>query len=212
MRSEALDENALSGMDFPRLVRVLVVEDDFGDYDAIARALRKMVHFEAAVTRAKTLAAARKLMAEHCYDVFLVDHELGADCGARLLGEIGGRAGGRGVPILLTSQDDREVHEIALGAGAVACIDKRDLSTTLLETTIRYALFTHRLEKGAARLIRALAAVGTSETAEVIAACLESMPWLAKLTGSLSPGISTAGRTKPATTHVVAALQCAAPT
>ena len=141
----------------PSRIKVLVVEDDFGDYDAVARALRKIVSFEAAATRAKTLEMARKLRAESQFDVYLIDYNLGAESGARFLQEIGGRSG-HGVPILLTGLLDREVHEIALQAGAISCINKRDLSPTLLETTIRYALYTHRLEIRYAGLLETLTA------------------------------------------------------
>lgn len=140
---------------FPRQVNILVVEDDFGDYDAVARALRKMEHFEARATRAKTLEAARRLIADNTYDIFLIDYNLGEDSGARLLQEIGGRSGS-GVPILLTGLIDRNVHEIALRAGAIGCINKSDLSPTLLETTIRYAIYTHRLEAQVAGLLSRL--------------------------------------------------------
>lgn len=157
MLESSVSTGASVGARRPRFVRVLVIEDDFGDYDAVARALRKMVHFEAKPTRAKTLEAARKLMSECIFDVLLIDYNLGAECGARFLKEIGGRAGSA-VPILLTGLLDREVHENALSAGAIGCINKGDLSPTLLETTIRYALYTHSLEVEVAALLRSVAA------------------------------------------------------
>jgi CheY-like chemotaxis protein len=146
---------SLDAIELPSALRVLVVDDDFGDYDDIARSLRKMTHFKADFTRAKTLEAARRLMTESDYDVYLIDYNLGAECGARFVQEVGGRSG-RGVPILLTGLMDRQVHDNALRAGAVSCINKSDLSPTLLETTIRYALYTHRIEAGISRLVSAL--------------------------------------------------------
>ena len=139
-----------------RMIRVLVVEDDFGDYDATLRALAKMVRFRAATTRAKSIEAARHLMSEHRYDVLLVDYNLGVDCGARLLHEIGGRLAGS-APILLTGLIDATIQEEALKAGAICCINKIDLSPSLLEATIQSALFTHKLENEAAALLKALA-------------------------------------------------------
>jgi DNA-binding NtrC family response regulator len=147
----------LEAIELPSVLRVLVVDDDFGDYDDIARSLRKMSHFKAEFERAKTLEAARKLMAVNFYDVYLIDYNLGAECGARFVQEVGGRSG-RGVPILLTGLMDRQVHDNALHAGAISCINKSDLSPTLLETTIRYALYTHRVEAGVTRLVQALSA------------------------------------------------------
>jgi hypothetical protein len=96
------------------------------------------------------------------------------------LQEIGGR-NGRGVPILLTGLIDREVHEISLRAGAICCINKNDLSPTLLETTFRYALFTHRLEADISMLLRLLARRdGDAQATAAIQTQLERRPWLAR--------------------------------
>jgi DNA-binding NarL/FixJ family response regulator len=151
---------SLEAIELPSVLKVLVVDDDFADYDDIARSLRKMSHFKAEFSRAKTLEAARKLMAENVYDVYLIDYNLGAECGARFVQEVGGRSGS-GVPILLTGLMERQVHDNALKAGAISCINKSDLSPTLLETTIRYALYTHRIEAGISRLVQALVGAGS---------------------------------------------------
>lgn len=171
------------GLDFPKLVRILVIEDDFGDYDAVARALRKMRAFEAMATRAKTLESARKLMSEHAYDVLLIDYNLGVECGSRLLDEIGGR-GSCAVPILLTGEADHRVHELALRAGAICCINKSDLSPTLLETTIRSAVYTHRLEAEVMVLVKALNAGEVENARSMLTLIRERMPWLSHKTRS----------------------------
>ncbi len=155
MEQFSRSESAMTAVS-PRMIRVLVVEDDFGDYDATLRALGKMLRFRAVTTRAKSLEAARHLMVEHRYDVLLVDYNLGVDCGARLLREIGGRLAGS-APILLTGLVDATIQEKALEAGAICCINKGDLSPSLLEATIQSALFTHKLENEAAALLRAFA-------------------------------------------------------
>jgi DNA-binding NarL/FixJ family response regulator len=141
----------------PKMIRVLVVEDDFGDYDAVARALRRMHHFQALVTRAKTLESARKLISQHDYDVLLIDFNLGPEVGTRLLDEIGGR-GAKAVSILLTGLVDHEVHEASLRSGATGLIVKSDVSASVLENTIRYALYTHQIEADASGVLRALLA------------------------------------------------------
>lgn len=187
-----MDRDATStvrpGPELPRLLRVLVIEDDFGDYDAVARALRKIGAFEAMPTRAKTLEAARKLMSEHAYDVLLVDYNLGVECGSRLLDEIGGR-GSRAVPILLTGEADPRVHDLALSAGAICCINKRDLSPTLLEMTMRSALYTHRLEWEVMILVKALSAGELDNARSILTLIHERMPWL---TARPRPGTSAA--------------------
>lgn len=177
MSAMHVSDSAVVRAEAPRLVRVLVVEDDFGDYDAVARALRKMVAFEAMTTRAKTLEAARKLMGERAYDVLLIDYNLGMECGSRLLAEIGGRSS-KAVPILLTGTLDQGVHEAALKAGAICCISKGDLSPTLLETTIRSAMYTHRLEFEVMLLVKAVEAGEVENARSMLALIRDRMPWL----------------------------------
>jgi DNA-binding NtrC family response regulator len=141
-----------------RQLSVLVVEDDFGDYDAAARALKKMVQFEARPTRARTLEAARRALANQEFDIHLVDMNLGAESGARFLIESGGRSG-RGVSIALTGLLTQEAHDLALRSGALACIAKKDLSPTLLETTIRSVLHTRRVEAEYQRLVQEMSSL-----------------------------------------------------
>lgn len=140
-------------------LNILVLEDDFGDYDAAARALKKMYDYEARCTRAKTLESARLLIAQNTYDVYLIDYHLGTESGARFLQEIGGRSS-HAVPILVTGRIEGEVQDSALVAGALSCINKSDLSPTVLESTIRSALYTHQIETEIVDLLSQLAVAG----------------------------------------------------
>lgn len=79
------------------------------------------------------------------FDVAFIDYDLGQETGARFLEEIGGRSG-QTVPILVTGLSDRSVQGVALEAGAVAIINKADMTPLLLETTIRTALHTRDIE------------------------------------------------------------------
>jgi DNA-binding NtrC family response regulator len=147
---ERPDGSSSSGV--TKRLNVLVVEDDFGDYDAAARALRKMVQFEAHATRARSIEAARRAIADTAFDVYLVDMNLGVESGSRFLKESGGR-NGHGVAIVLTGLLNEAAHDLALQSGAVACLSKQDLSPRLLETTIRSALHTKRVEAEYQRLV-----------------------------------------------------------
>ena len=152
-QSVAYDRQDGAELVFPTSLKVLVVEDDFGDFDVVSRALRKMHAFEVRVTRAKSIEAARRVMADISFDVFLIDFRLGNDTGLRLISEIPMRDG-IGVPILLTGLLDSNVHETSLKAGAAICICKDDVSPTLLETTLRSAIYTRRLELRLLKLIQ----------------------------------------------------------
>lgn len=127
-------------------LNILLVEDSFADYDDICRIIRRMPHFTATIICARNLEEARQAISSQKFDIALVDYCLGAESGARFLHEIGGR-GGAVASILLTGLMTKEPQEIAMQAGAVGCLSKDDLSPRLLETTIRYSLYTHMLEK-----------------------------------------------------------------
>lgn len=140
-------------------LHVLVVEDDFGDFDDISRTIRKMSNFTAQVTCARTLEEARQAIREKQFDIALVDYCLGSESGARFLRDMGGRCGTTPA-ILLTGLLTKEPQEIAIEAGAIGCLNKDDLSPRLLESTIRCALYTHQLEKKIRNVIDQFA-VGT---------------------------------------------------
>lgn len=152
------DQNGTASGAPVRELSVLILEDDFGDYDAAARALKKMVQFSARSMRARTLEAARRALAEQAFDVHLVDMNLGVESGSRFLAESGGRSG-KGVSIALTGLLTEAAHDLALRSGAIACIAKRDLSPTLLETTIRSALHTRRVEAEYQRLVHEMSSL-----------------------------------------------------
>lgn len=137
-------------------LRILVVEDDFGDYDAVARALKRMNVYTSEHLRAKTLVEARKALADQSFDVALVDFHLGSESGAQLLDELN-TTDRSIVPILLTGRSETHVHQAALQAGAASCINKDDLSSTLLETTFRYTLHNDRQRQIMHQLVARLA-------------------------------------------------------
>jgi DNA-binding NarL/FixJ family response regulator len=129
----------------PRLT-VLVIEDDFGDFDAVFRALKRSMVFEFVTSRARTMREARHLTASQHFDVALVDFNLGLETGLHFFRENGGRLGGI-LTILLSGSPSPDVQRAALEAGAIACINKADVSATLLESTIRSAQHTRMLEQ-----------------------------------------------------------------
>ncbi|MEQ8825421.1 MAG: response regulator [Filomicrobium sp.] len=133
-------------------LHILVVEDDFGDYDNLCRAVRNMPHLTATTDCARSIAEARQLLAQGDFDIALVDYCLGTETGIRFLKELGGRTGS--IPaILLTGLDELLPQNTALDAGAISCINKDDLSPTVLETTIRFALHTHKLETSTQKIV-----------------------------------------------------------
>lgn len=136
-------------------LKVLVIEDDFGDFDAVVRALRRIDSYDITTMRARTIREARHLAATETFHVAFVDFNLGLDTGLHFLRENGGRIGGM-LTILLSGSTSPDVQRAALEAGAIACINKADISATLLESTIRSGQHTHSLERQLHTVLTAL--------------------------------------------------------
>lgn len=127
-------------------IRILLVDDDEDDY-IIARDLLKEAgrnSFE--VVWVSTYETALEAIGQEAYDVYLFDYRLGERNGLELLQEA--VVTGICAPvILLTAQGDHDVDKAALELGASDYLDKRTLSTELLERSIRYARERKRVEK-----------------------------------------------------------------
>ena len=136
-------------------LKVLVIEDDFGDYDAVSRALKRIESYVITTARARTIREARYLAATETFDVAFVGFNLGLDTGLHFVRENGGRIGGM-VTIMLSGSTSAEIQSAALEAGAIACLNKADISSTLLETTIRSGRHTHMLERQLHRVLTEL--------------------------------------------------------
>ncbi|WP_306818903.1 hybrid sensor histidine kinase/response regulator [Archangium lipolyticum] len=123
-----------------RPIRVLLVEDDEDDYLLTREALRPLGPRRRMVLEwARTCEQALEEMASGRHDVCLLDHRLGALTGLELL-EQARRRGWRGPVILLTSLGDDALDHQAMEAGAADFLEKSQLTPTLLDRSIRYAL------------------------------------------------------------------------
>ena len=129
-----------------RKITVLVVEDSEVDFEILKRNLRQMNAFEAEIYHACDLVSARGIAEIIDIDVALIDYHLGPDSGVRSIQDFGGRCGNC-VNIMVSGMPEHEVAQIALNAGAINYINKNHINPILLETTIRSALHTHRIEK-----------------------------------------------------------------
>jgi PAS domain S-box-containing protein len=129
------------------VVDVLMVEDDEDDYFITRRLLDKARSVECAMTQAATYEDGLEALTAGEHDVCLVDYRLGgARDGLELLRE----ANERGVStpiILLTGQGDLSVDLGAMSAGAADYLLKDEISTAVLERSIRYALERQRAER-----------------------------------------------------------------
>ena len=122
-----------------RKVRVLLIEDDEDDYTLVRDLLREVPHVEYEVEWAPTYEEALKAIETPAHDVCLLDYRLGERNGIEFLYEAIGRK--YRVPIIfLTGQGNLEVDMEAMKAGTVDYLVKGEISSPLLDRSIRYAI------------------------------------------------------------------------
>jgi len=132
-----------------RAVRILVVEHDEDDYAALHELLTEGWLPGLRPARATTYDAALEAMIGGEHDVYLVARRLGAGDGVRdgiaLLREA--RQRGRQEPVfILLDDENEEAISAAFDAGADGCLNRGDLSASLLAQVIRHAAERGRSE------------------------------------------------------------------
>jgi len=141
--------------------RVLLIEDDEEDYLFTLDLLRRIAPTGYELSWASDYRSGLAACRAGTFDVCLVDYRLGAESGIDLARELVGD--GSTTPIiLLTGHDDRELDARAANAGATDFLVKGEVSATMLERTIRYAIASHAAARALAdsysTTVRALAA------------------------------------------------------
>jgi PAS domain S-box-containing protein len=126
-------------------VKVLLVEDNEDDHHLIRALLSEArgagyrlewePDFEAAMDRVRGFP----------HDVYLIDHHLGERNGLELI-EAMVRKGCRKPILLLAGRGDDAIDALALHTGASDYLDKADLNASLLDRSIRHALWRKRVE------------------------------------------------------------------
>ena len=120
-------------------IRVLLVEDDEDDYLITRDLLDGDTGSAYQLTWASTYRDGLAHIQRQPVDVCLIDYRIGERTGLEFVQEV--LAEGVLVPmILLTGTSDRDIDLEATRAGASDYLDKSELSATLLERSIRYAL------------------------------------------------------------------------
>ena len=130
-------------------VRVLLVDDDEDDYLLTRDMLAEIEGMAYALEWAASYEAARDAVRRRAHDVYLLDYHLGAHNGLELVREI--VAAGAAAPgILLTGQGAHRVDVEAMEAGAADYLVKGEITATVLERAIRYALQRARAQEALA--------------------------------------------------------------
>lgn len=128
-----------------RPIRVLMVDDDYEDFVLVERLLKSSSR-RYRVTHIDSAEEAEEAVRKGEHDIALIDYHIGAMTGLELIRSM--REKNARVPlILLTGSPDPTIDLTALEAGAVDYIDKKDLSSRVLERSIRYAYAQFRTEE-----------------------------------------------------------------
>jgi signal transduction histidine kinase len=126
--------------------KILLIEDDEGDYILTSTALTSSPIKKSVVKWVQTYQSALEELDKDTYDAVLVDHFLGEHTGLDLIREAVSR-NYQPPFILLTGQDTYELDLEASRSGAMDFLAKKDMSPSILERTIRYAIARSQSEK-----------------------------------------------------------------
>ncbi|MBU0482307.1 MAG: EAL domain-containing protein [Proteobacteria bacterium] len=118
---------------------ILVIDDDEDDYILASDLLSEIEGMSVTTEWIPTFDEGLATIKEDRHDIYLLDYRLGSRDGLQLLNEA--IAFGCTSPlILLTGQGDREVDVKAMEAGAADFLVKGQISSQMLERSIRYSL------------------------------------------------------------------------
>lgn len=126
-------------------LRILLVEDDPDDYVLTRGALADAEGASFQIEWVHSCMAGLSALEAGSYDVVLLDYHLGEETGLDFLGRM--PLEDRTPVILLTGQANREVDLLAMQAGAVDYLVKADVTSILLERSIRYVVEQRRAQE-----------------------------------------------------------------
>ncbi|MCA9772300.1 MAG: GGDEF domain-containing response regulator [Myxococcales bacterium] len=133
-------------MGSPGAIRVLVVDDDEDDFVLMRRTLGAATG-KYVLDWVDDFEAGRNEIGRNAHDVYLVDFRLGPHSGLTLVREA--LADRRELAfVVVTGVGSRNTDLQALDAGAAAYLEKQELTPTVLERSLRYAMERTRLLSG----------------------------------------------------------------
>lgn len=139
----------------PSPVHILLVEDDEDDYLIVRDLLSDIDGTNFHMDWVSEYHEATQRIHPHRYDIFLFDYRLGSHTGLDLVKYL--RTIHSSSPcILLTGQDDHHIDVLAGENGAMDYLVKKELTTSTLERSIRYALERRNAEIERAQLTEQL--------------------------------------------------------
>ncbi len=144
-------------------IEALLVENDDEDVAIFCRYARQLTGHELNVTRVRSQEEAMARLREDQFDVIFLDLNLpGGDTGMDLLGRI--RKEGFDTPVVIVTGSGDEMKAVtAMKAGAYDYLVKDDLSSGLLDRTMRYVRERRLLEQDRQRMVQKLAELSVTD-------------------------------------------------
>jgi len=134
-------------------IRVLLIDDDQDMQVLLSAMLGDIERTSFKLDWCDSYNKGLKKLQNQQHDVCLLDYRLGEKSGVELLREL--HSDGVTLPlILLTGQDDGDMDIQALAAGATDYLEKRNLTSTLLDRSIRYSIEHKRIQRELIKLAK----------------------------------------------------------
>ena len=132
--------------------KVLIVEDDEDDYILLEELLIEAIGDVGSIVWAEDFKSAQTKIANEHFDFYFLDNRLGAELGVELIVEIKQQHETAPPIIMLSGVDDYRTDLDAMERGADDYLIKSELTSYLLERTVRYSLKSKDLEAKLAKL------------------------------------------------------------
>lgn len=128
-----------------RPIHILMIDDDEDDFFLVTQLLQDISPGQYELEWASNYQKGIQALEENKHDILLVDYRLGPHTGIDILRYIQEKSTPFPV-IMLTGKGDYKIDKEAMMAGAYDYLVKGEISATLLERSIRYALdeYSHR--------------------------------------------------------------------
>ncbi|SPF32729.1 hypothetical protein SBDP1_1070027 [Syntrophobacter sp. SbD1] len=127
-------------------IKILLIEDDEDDYAMVKELLSGLNFADFSLECVKTYAEGLKELRKADHDVYLLDYRLGSRNGLELIREAMGAGCDKPI-IFLTGQEDHGVDMEAIRSGAADYLVKAQLTTDMLELSVRYSIARKKSER-----------------------------------------------------------------
>ncbi|MGA2404069.1 MAG: PAS domain S-box protein, partial [Syntrophobacteraceae bacterium] len=127
-------------------VKILLIEDDEDDYAMVRELLSGLSRADFSLEWVKTYQEGLKELCRADHDVYLLDYRLGSGNGLELIREAMGAGCDKPI-IFLTGQGDHGVDMEAMRSGAADYLVKAQLTTDMLERSVRYSIARKKSER-----------------------------------------------------------------